>query len=122
MILVDTSVWVDHLREHDEQLATLLEAGRVCIHPFVLGEIALGSLRNRQTIIGNLKNLPLITTTTFEEALFFLEEFQLFSRGIGYVDCHLLAATKMSADTLLWTRDKRLLKIARDLNLHFTIQ
>lgn len=122
MILVDTSVWIDHLRKHDEQLASLLQIGQVCIHPFVLGEIALGSLHNRQMVIGHLKNLPRIQTTTFEETLFFVEEFQLYSRGIGYVDSQLLAASKMSPGTQLWSRDKRLSKIASELNLHFTVQ
>ncbi len=122
MILVDTSVWLDHLREHDEQLASLLKIGQVCSHPFVIGEIALGSLHNRQMVIGYLKNLPRIPTTTFEETLFFIEESQLYSRGIGYVDSHLLAASKMSPGTQLWSRDQRLSKIASELNLHFTIQ
>ena len=112
MILVDSSVWVDHLRQGDQRLVTLLEGGQVLTHPFVVGEIALGSLKNREGILGSLKGLPQAATATDEEVQQFIESNSLFGLGIGYVDAHLLAAVRLNAGSQLWTRDKRLGAIA----------
>ena len=109
MILVDTSVWIDHLRHGDVELTRLLNAGQVLIHRFVIGELALGSLQNRNMILNSLQNLPQVTTASDEEALLFIENNGLFGKGVGYIDAHLLAAVRLSPDALLWTRDKRLL-------------
>lgn len=109
MILVDTSVWIDHLRRGDPELARLLDAGRVLAHPFVIGELALGSLRNRKTVLGALQDLPQACTATDAEVMNFIDRDELYGLGIGYIDAHLLAATRLSPGTLLWTRDKRLL-------------
>lgn len=117
MILVDTSVWVDHLRAGDEHLATLLEAGRVLAHPFVIGEIALGHLRKREMILSALSRLPQATVATDTEVLMFIEKQSLIGTGIGYVDAHLLASTRLSAGAALWTRDKRLLGAAERMTL-----
>lgn len=118
MILVDSSVWVDHLRHGDQRLVTLLEASQVLTHPFVVGEIALGSLKNRETILGSLRGLPQAATATDEEVQKFIESNALFGLGIGYIDAHLLAAVRLDAGSQLWTRDKRLGAIADRMGLN----
>ena len=109
MILVDTSVWIDHLRHGDVELTRLLNAGQVLTHRLVIGELALGGLQNRNIVLSALQNLPQVTTATDEEVLHFIESQTLFGTGIGYIDAHLLAAVRLSPGVLLWTRDKRLL-------------
>lgn len=113
MILVDTSVWVDHLRREDDHLVTLLKRGRVLCHPMVIGELACGMLRNRAEILGLLANLPSATEASHEEVLGFIERHVFMGRGIGYVDLHLLTSTTLD-QTRLWTRDTRLRKVAAD--------
>ena len=117
MILVDSSVWVDHLRQGDQRLVTLLETSQVLTHPFVVGEIALGSLKNRESILGNLKGLPQAATATDQEVQQFIGSNALFGLGIGYIDAHLLAAVRLNAGSQLWTRDKRLGAIASRMGL-----
>ena len=109
MILVDTSVWIDHLRHGEAELSELLNTGQVLTHRFVTGELALGNLRNRDIVLGALQNLPQACVATDEEVLRFIAQHALFGTGIGYIDAHLLAAVRLSPGTLLWTRDKRLL-------------
>ncbi|MEO8154277.1 MAG: type II toxin-antitoxin system VapC family toxin [Rhizobacter sp.] len=115
MILVDTSVWVDHLRVHDAQLAALLERSAVVMHPFVLGEIACGSLADRALILELLQGLPVAMMAEADEVLGFIERHRLFGKGGGYVDAHLLASVALSPGAQLWTRDKRLLAVAESL-------
>ncbi len=117
MILVDTTVWVDHLREGDKRLAGLLDGGSVVTHPFVVGEIALGHLHPRDKILRMLSNLPKAIVATDSEVLRFIDARKLFGRGIGFIDSHLLAAVTLSAGAAFWTRDKRLHSIAADLGL-----
>lgn len=109
MILVDTSVWIDHLRQGDAELKGLLNTGQVLTHRFVIGELALGSLQNRDIVLDALKSLPQAAHATDEEVLHFIARHALFGTGIGYIDAHLLAAVQLSPSALLWTRDKRLL-------------
>ena len=115
MILVDTSVWVDHLRAGDPALAGLLETGRVLAHPFVIGELALGNLRQRQ-LLRWLHDLPAAPTAADAEVLSFIERRALAGSGIGYVDAHLLASAQLGA-AALWTRDTRLSAVAERLGL-----
>lgn len=117
MILVDTSVWVDHLRVGDAALGRLLEAGRVLGHPFVTGELALGRLRQRQLILSCLLDLPQANVATHAEALLFIDAHRLAGQGIGYVDVHLLASTRLTPGSSLLTRDKRLSVVATQLGL-----
>jgi predicted nucleic acid-binding protein len=117
VILVDTSLWVDHLRVGDAGLADLLENGQVLAHPFVIGELSLGVLRRRNAILEHLADLPQAQVATDPEALRFIDDQALFGLGIGYVDVHLLAATRLTPGARLWTRDKRLLATAERLGL-----
>lgn len=119
MILVDTSVWVDHLRADDAELAALLNGSEVLIHPCVLGELACGNLRNQTEVLALLKGLPRAAVATDEEVLFFIERHALMGRGVGYVDAHLLAAVTLGGGTRLWTRDKRLRTVADALALAY---
>ena len=98
-------------------MAGLLENGRVLAHPFVIGEIALGSLRQRSVVLTSLRDLPQATLANDNEVLLFIEREKLFGAGIGYVDAHLLAATKLTPGTLLWTRDRRLREASARLAL-----
>lgn len=116
MILVDTSVWIDHLRDGEPRLAALLEAGQVYVHDFVIGELACGSLRARDTVLGLLNAMPRAGRAEEDEVLGLIERHQLMGRGIGYVDAHLLAAA-LIAHARLWSRDRRLLAIADELGL-----
>ena len=117
MVLVDTSVWVDHLRDNEPLLASLLIHNSVLSHPFVRGELALGNLRQREMILAALDNLPQAPLVFDDEVNFFIEAHSLFGLGIGLVDAHLLASTQLLGNTRLWTRDKRLLAVAIRLNL-----
>ena len=108
MILVDTSIWVDHLRRGDAQLAQLLESAVVVTHPFVIGEIACGSLSDRGAVLELLQDLPMAVVADADEILRFIERHRLYGFGIGYVDAQLLAATQLTADTALWTEYKHL--------------
>lgn len=117
MILVDTSVWVDHMRAGDKALAALLDAGAVLIHPFVIGELALGNLRQREIVLSALSDLPAANVATEAEVLHFIDQHELSGRGVGYVDAHLLAAVKLTPSSELWTNDKRLHGVADHLGL-----
>ena len=115
MILVDTTVWIDHFRDGDPRLAHLLERGESLAHPWVIGELALGQLRARAEILRLLAQLPQATVATAAELLGFIERHELFGLGIGYVDAQLLASTLLTRDAQLWTRDRRLRAAAERL-------
>ena len=121
MILVDTSVWVDHLRVEEPHLASLLSENQVLGHPMVIGELACGNLRNRDELLQHLKGLPPIPSATNGEVLYFIEARRLMGRGIGFVDAHLLAATALAGPAKLWTKDRRLQKVALDLHIAYEI-
>ncbi len=117
MILVDTSIWIDHLRQNEAVLAAELNRGRVSMHPFVLGEIACGNLRNREELLHLLSRLPSAPMASEPEACMFIDRHRLMGWGIGYLDVHLLASTSLAAPARLWTRDRRLLDAATRLDL-----
>jgi len=117
VILVDTSVWIDHLRVGDTKLEQLLNTGQVLMHPLVLGELACGNLHNRDELLGLLGELPQATRASDQEVLFFIKRHNLMGKGIGYIDAHLLAAVSLSSPARLWTRDKRLSQVAEELGL-----
>ena len=113
MILVDTSIWIDHLHTPEATLSVLLNEARVCTHPMVIGELALGYLRDRKTILGLLSDLPSTALATHAEVLLFVELHALYGIGLSLVDAHLLAALRLSSPDQLWTRDRRL-RLAAD--------
>ena len=117
MILVDTSVWIDHLRAGDDWLAKLLDASRVLMHPFVMGELALGRMRQREAILAALSDLPRAEAATDAEVLGFVNRHALFGRGVGYVDVHLLTSVRLTSGAALWTRDNQLRHVAEELGL-----
>ena len=117
MILVDTSVWIDHLRLNDTQMANQLRAGTVLMHPFVLGELGLRHLRQRASILQSMRQLPEATMAANDEVMHFIASQDLAGRGIGYIDAHLLASCRLTPHTQLWTRDKRLSAVAETLSL-----
>jgi predicted nucleic acid-binding protein len=121
LILVDTSVWVDHFRRGDGQLVELLEGNAVIMHPFVVGEIACGNLAGRALILDLLQLLPMATVAEFSEVLGYIERYKLHGKGIGYVDAHLLASAALDG-AKLWTRDKKLQAITHGLGYAFADQ
>lgn len=117
MILADTSIWIAHLRRADAALAEILAEGAVLMHPYVIGELACGNLRNRQEILDLLGDLPSAPVATDEEALTFIEQKRLMGRGVGYIDVHLLAAAALADGARLWTTDAPLRAVAARLLL-----
>jgi predicted nucleic acid-binding protein len=117
VILVDTSVWIDHLNKTDHQLVSALEEGEVITHPFVIGELACGNIRNRAEILALLESLPPAREATHAEVLAMVERRKLMGIGLGYVDVHLLAAAALTPSATLRTRDRRLASAATRLGL-----
>jgi len=116
MVLVDTSVWIDHFRAGEARLARLLEDVELVMHPLVIGELACGNLRNRREILSLLSNLPHVAQVSNDEVLFFIERHRLHGRGLGLVDVHLLACCAVEG-VALWSKDVRLMKTAKNLRL-----
>jgi predicted nucleic acid-binding protein len=116
MILVDTSIWVDHLRKGNAHLKVLLIEGHVACHPFIIGELACGNPKTRGEITLLLQALPTVNTISNDEALYFIEEKHLMGLGIGIVDVHLLASAIMT-NTPLWTSDRQLKEVGRRLDI-----
>jgi len=117
VIVADTSIWIDHLRNGHSPLERVLDAGSVMCHPWVVGELALGHLGQRQEILDLLRGLPQAVVATAEEVLTFVERHTLYGLGIGYEDAQLLAATQLTPGARLWTHDKRLAAAASSLGL-----
>jgi len=107
VLLADTSVWIAHLRGVERRLASALDDGRVIVHPFVVGELACGTLRTRERFLEDLARLPQATHATHDEAMLLVDRFRLAGTGIGWVDAHLLAAARLS-DAVLYTHDAAL--------------
>jgi predicted nucleic acid-binding protein len=117
VILVDSSVWIEHLRHSNELLTDLLDRQQVLMHPFVVGELALGHLRPRDMLLGVLQVLDQVIVARDDEVMRLIDEERLFGIGLGYVDAHLLASVRLTPGTSLWTRDKRLSTAAERLSL-----
>ncbi|MBI5694821.1 MAG: PIN domain-containing protein [Nitrospirae bacterium] len=118
MVIVDSSVWIAHLRTGDVGLDELLDEDRVTCHPFIVGELACGNLANRAEILSLLKSLPSTTCVEQEELLWFIENFKLMGKGLGFVDMHILASA-MLAMTPVWTLDRRMGEVAAELGLGY---
>lgn len=119
MILADTSVWVDHFRKRDAELQRQLLQNNIAIHPFIITELALGSLPNRHKTLADLELLPQVRTAHINEVRILIESHSLFRKGLGFVDAHLIAATLITPGTILWSRDKRLLSTAQGMRIGY---
>lgn len=119
MVLVDTSVWVNHFRRSDPQLAQSLIDGLVLMHPFVLGEIACGNLQKRSDVLNDLQALPQAVSAEHSEVLHLLERHKLYASGLGWIDLHLLASALLS-HCRLWTLDSRLAAAAAAFRLRYS--
>ena len=117
MILADASVWIDHFRRANPILAQLFERREILTHPFVIGEIAMGGLKDRQLVLRQLGRLPKAIVAGVAEVAAMIEWDKLYGTGIGYVDAHLIAATRLTPDARLWTRDRRLRAQAERLGI-----
>ncbi len=120
MILVDTSVWADHLRKSEPHLQQLLNKTSVVMHPMVIGELACGYLTSRAEWLLLWRCLPQTIEASHQEVIQFIGQNQHMGKGIGFVDFHLLASCLLDGNTQLWTRDKRLQKIAEDLQIAYS--
>jgi predicted nucleic acid-binding protein len=118
MVLVDTSVWVSHLRSGEPRLGSLLEEGKVVLHPFIVGELACGYLTNRLEILSLLRALPETVLATHDEVIRFIEDQHLMGRGLGYIDVHILAAARLTG-VPLWTEDRQLKAAAVRLQVDY---
>ena len=118
MVLVDTSVWIDHFRNNNEELIRLLLNGTVVMQEFILGELACGNIKNRTEIISLLQSIPNVPKITIDEYLFFINAKRLYGKGLGFVDIHLLASVKLS-DITIWTLDKKLEEAAIRLKIDY---
>jgi predicted nucleic acid-binding protein len=121
LILADTSVWIDHLRSGSKELRRHLDQGEIVIHPFIITELALGSLTDRTTTLTLLDLLPKVRVARMSELRAMIEARRLYNLGIGLTDAHLIASVFIDAPTLLWTRDKRLRKVAEGLDVHASL-
>jgi predicted nucleic acid-binding protein len=119
MILTDSSVWIDHLRNENMLLRTLLNEGHILAHSLVIGEIAMGSLQHRQNFLEMLEDLPQAIEADHQEVRLLIETAKLFGRGIGYLDSHLLASARLTPGAKLWTRDRRLHEAAAYLDIAY---
>lgn len=118
-VLVDTSIWADHLDRTDSVMNDLLDRSQVWIHPFVIGELAMGNLRRRDEVLRELQKLPEVTSARHDEVMRLIQANRLFGSGIGYIDAHLLAAVALTDGARLWTRDRRLRETAETMGLDF---
>jgi len=118
MVLVDTSVWVAHLRDGTIGLEEMLEEGDAVCHPFIIGELACGNLKNRSEILSLLQALPMAVHAEHEEVIQFIENHRLMGKGLGYIDVHLLASANLM-EVQLWTLDKRLKKVSSKMALAY---
>jgi hypothetical protein len=117
MVLVDTTIWVDHFRVPNDKLRQLLEDEQIVMHPFVVAELALGSMKQRAIQLRALDDLPAVQVARLDEVRWMIEAHSLYYRGIGLTDAHLIASCLIDRSTLLWTYDKQLLKVAESLGI-----
>ena len=118
MILADTSIWIDHLRSGNKEMRRHLDQGQIVIHPFIVAELALASLRDRTKTLALLDLLPQVRVARLSELRLVIEARRLYNLGIGLTDAHLIASVFIDSPTLLWTKDKRLRRVAEKLGIH----
>jgi predicted nucleic acid-binding protein len=118
MILVDTSVWIDHLHNANEGLKELLLSNQVCIHPYILGELSCGNISNRNEVLSLFRALPIIDAALDEQVFAFIEERKLYGKGLGFIDVHILASALIH-HLYVWTNDKSLQRVIREFGISF---
>jgi predicted nucleic acid-binding protein len=118
LILADTSIWIDHLRSGNKEMRRHLDQGQIVIHPFIVAELALGSLRERSKTLALLDLLPQVRIARLSELRLMIDARRLYNLGIGLTDAHLIASVFIDSPTLLWTKDKRLRRVAENLGVH----
>jgi len=118
LILADTSIWIDHLRSGNKEMRKLLNEGQIVIHPFIIGELAMGSIRARSRTLALLDLLPQVRVAQMSEVRHTIEARRLYGLGVGLIDAHLIASVFLDSSVLLWTRDKRLRRVAEGLGIH----
>ncbi|MFO7671707.1 MAG: PIN domain-containing protein [Bacteroidales bacterium] len=116
MILVDTSIWIDHLHNSNKDLKELLLSNQVCIHPCILGELSCGNISNRTEVLSLLRALSIIDSVLDEEVLVLIEDRKLYGKGLGFIDVHLLASALVH-HVLIWTRDTSLNRVAKEFGI-----
>jgi predicted nucleic acid-binding protein len=121
LILADTSIWIDHLRSGNKEMRKLLNQGQIVIHPFIIAELALGSLQERTKTLALLDLLPQVRVAQMSELRLMIEARRLYSLGVGLTDAHLIASVFLNSSTLLWTRDKQLRRVAEALGIHASL-
>jgi predicted nucleic acid-binding protein len=121
VILADTSIWIEHFRSRSQDLQPYLERGQIVMHPFVLTELALGSLKDRDNTLALLDQLPQLRMSELSEVRHLVENRRLYARGLGLVDACLIASVLITPGTLLWTQDKPLRKVGEALGIHITV-
>ncbi|MGA7080004.1 MAG: type II toxin-antitoxin system VapC family toxin [Terriglobales bacterium] len=121
MILADTSVWIDHFRSGNQELHKQLKRGQITIHPCIIAELALGTLKARSRTLALLDLLPQVRVAQLNEIRTLIEARRLYGLGIGLTDTHLIASVLINPPTLLWTRDKQLRKAAESLSIHASL-
>jgi predicted nucleic acid-binding protein len=118
LILADTSIWIDHFRSGNQELQSALNSGQIAIHPWIIAELALGSLRDRAKTLAMLDLLPQVRVARPSELRLMIEARHLYNLGIGFTDAHLIASVFLNPSTLLWTRDKQLRKVSEGFGIH----
>jgi len=121
LILADTSIWIDHLRSENREMRRHLNQGQIVIHPFIIAELALASLRERTKTLVLLDFLPQVRVAQLSEVRLTIEARRLYNLGIGLTDAHLIASVFINPSTLLWTKDKRLRRAAEGLGIHASL-
>lgn len=121
MILADTSVWIDHFRSGDKEMRNALQQGEIVIHPWIIAELALGALKERAKTLALLDSLPQVRVAHISELRLMIEARRLHNLGIGLTDAQLIASVFINPPTLLWTKDKRLRKVAKDFRIHASL-
>lgn len=121
MILADTSIWIDYFRSQNKEMRTQLNQGKIVIHPLIIAELALGSMKQRIRTLALLDLLPQVQVAQLSEVRQMIEARRLYSRGIGLIDAHLIASAFLNPSTRLWTRNRRLRKAAEGLGIHASL-
>ena len=118
MVVVDTSVWIDFLHKGNSDMEELLMRGNVATHELIIGELSCGNIKNRESFLEMINKLPIVESVLFNELIFFIDKHKLYGKGLGFIDCHILASAYLH-NIKLWTKDKKLNQLAGELSIQF---